>query len=67
MIYQDPVTEKKEAGHQWLTPVIPITQETEIRKIAVQSQPRKIVHKTLSKKNSSQKKKICWSASRCRP
>jgi hypothetical protein len=27
------------AGCQWLTPVIPATQELEIRKVAVQSQP----------------------------
>jgi predicted P-loop ATPase len=41
---------------QWLTPVILATQETEIRRMAVQSQPRQIVHKTLSRKNSSQKR-----------
>jgi hypothetical protein len=29
------------------TPVILATQEAEIRRIAVQNQPRKIVHKTL--------------------
>jgi hypothetical protein len=37
--------EKKldEAGHQWLTPVILVIQEAEIRRIIVQSQPRQIV------------------------
>jgi hypothetical protein len=33
----------KEAGYQWLTPVILATQEAEIRRTAVQSQPRQIV------------------------
>jgi hypothetical protein len=31
-------------------PVIPATQEAEIRRIMVQDQPRQIVHKTLSQK-----------------
>jgi hypothetical protein len=38
------------AGHWWLTPIIFATQEVEIRKISVQSQPEEIVHKTLSQK-----------------
>jgi hypothetical protein len=33
-----------------LTPVIPATQEAEFRTIAVRSQPRQIVHETISKK-----------------
>jgi hypothetical protein len=41
-------------GCQWLTPVILDTQEAEIRRIEVQSQPWQIVCKTLSPK----KKKI---------
>jgi hypothetical protein len=36
-------------------PVILATQETEIRRIETQSQPRQIVHKTLSPKYPSQK------------
>jgi hypothetical protein len=36
------------AGQRWLMSVILATQEAEIRRIAVQSQFRQIVHKTLS-------------------
>jgi hypothetical protein len=50
----------------WLTPVIPATQEAEIRRITVQSQPRAIVHETLSQKKPFTKKGW-WSGSRCRP
>jgi hypothetical protein len=39
---------------RWLTPVILTIQETEIRRITVQSQPRQIVHYTLSRKTLSQ-------------
>jgi hypothetical protein len=44
------------AGHQWLTPVIPATQEAESRRIAVQSQPAQIVCETLSRKKPIPKK-----------
>jgi hypothetical protein len=33
---------------QWLTPIIVATQDAEIRRITVQSQPRQIVCETLS-------------------
>jgi hypothetical protein len=36
------------ARHEWFTPAILATQEAGIRRIAVQSQPGKIVLKTLS-------------------
>jgi hypothetical protein len=50
---------------QWLTLVILATQEAEISRIGVRSQPRQIVHKTLSRKYPSQNG---WrSGSRCRP
>jgi hypothetical protein len=34
------------AGHQWLTLVIPATQEVKIRRIVVPSQPEQIVCET---------------------
>jgi hypothetical protein len=40
---------------QWLTPVIPATQEAKTRRIKVRSQPREIVLETLSRKIPSQK------------
>jgi hypothetical protein len=46
-------------------PVILATQETEIRKIMIQSQLRQIVHETLSRKYPSQKKGW-WNGSRCK-
>jgi hypothetical protein len=38
------------AGRWWHMPIILATQETEIRRIVVQSQPRQIVHEILSQK-----------------
>jgi hypothetical protein len=42
----------------WLTPIILAIQEAEIRRIAVQSQPRKIVCETLSQKKKITKKRL---------
>jgi hypothetical protein len=44
------------ARRQWLTAVILTTQEAEIRRTEVQSQPRQIVHKTLSSKTHHKKR-----------
>jgi hypothetical protein len=49
-----------EAGHLWLTPVILVTQEAEIRRIKVQSQPGQIVCKTVSQKYLSHKMAEEW-------
>jgi hypothetical protein len=51
---------------QWLTPVFLATQETQIRRITVRSQPGQIVLETLSRKKNITKKGW-WSGSRCRP
>jgi hypothetical protein len=41
------------AGRWWLTSIILGTEEAQIRRIAVQSQPGQIAHKTLPQKTSS--------------
>jgi hypothetical protein len=37
------------ARRRWLTPIILVSQEADIRRIQVRSQPRQIVHETLSR------------------
>jgi hypothetical protein len=53
---------KNKARHQWLTPVILATQEAEIRRIAVLSQPKQTGHKTLSQKypTTTKKRLVEW-------
>jgi hypothetical protein len=51
------------AKWQWLTPEILATQETEIRRIVGQSQPRQIVLRPYLTNNIT--KKGWWSGSRC--
>jgi hypothetical protein len=41
-------------------PVIPATQEAEIRRTAVQSQPREVGHKTVSQKTLHKKGLVEW-------
>jgi hypothetical protein len=48
------------AGHQWLTPVILATQEAEMGRSQVKSQPRQIVHETLSQKTYYKKGLVEW-------
>jgi hypothetical protein len=45
-------------GHLWLTPVIRATQDAKIRRIAVQSQPGKIILETLISKQQQQQNPI---------
>jgi hypothetical protein len=49
-------TESVRNRARWFTPVILATQETEIRRIVFQSQPRQIVLETPSQKNPSHKR-----------
>jgi hypothetical protein len=47
----------QQAGHQWLTSIILATQEAEIRRITVRSQPgQSIPRDPISKKKPSQKR-----------
>jgi hypothetical protein len=45
----------KRPRYPWLKPIILATQEAEIRRITVPSQPRQMVREMLSRKNPSQK------------
>jgi hypothetical protein len=51
---------KKLVLSPWLKSVVLATQEAEIRRISVQSQPRQIVYKTLSGKKKKTITKKGW-------
>jgi hypothetical protein len=57
MIVSKPSTQ---ARHQWLLPVILAIQEAEIRRIEVQSQPRKIVWETYLENTHHKKGLVEW-------
>jgi hypothetical protein len=57
----------KQAGHLWLIPAILSTQEAEIKRITVRSQPKRIGCETHLKKKIHHTKKGCQSGSQCRP
>jgi hypothetical protein len=48
MLFIPIVEKKRRAMSQWLMPVILATQEAEIRRISVRSQPGQIAQETLS-------------------
>jgi hypothetical protein len=62
--YEDSIVRPTKHCLKRFTPVILATQEAEIRRIKVQSQPRETVHETLSQKKVITKKKNWWSGSR---
>jgi hypothetical protein len=47
-------------GCLWLTPIILATQEAEVRRIVVRSQPGQIVYETQSRKNPYKKGLVEW-------
>jgi hypothetical protein len=54
--YYETTKKNNKSQALWLTPAILATQEAQIRRMEVRSQPGQIVYETLSGKNSSQKR-----------
>jgi hypothetical protein len=48
------------AGCWWLMPIILTSQDTEQKKMVVQSQPRQMVHETLSQKTFHKTELVEW-------
>jgi hypothetical protein len=54
--YKRSLNKSEGLGCQWPTPIILVSQEAEIGRMWVHSQPRQIVHEILSQKYSTQKR-----------
>jgi hypothetical protein len=58
--YYETTKKNNKSQALWLTPAILATQEAQIRRMEVRSQPGQIVYETLSGKNSHKKELVEW-------